>query len=35
MALLLTLVAEDDALMQAIPGLTGDGRATSPITRAA
>ncbi len=28
MALLLTLVAEDDALMQAIPGLTGDGRAT-------
>jgi D-alanyl-D-alanine carboxypeptidase/D-alanyl-D-alanine-endopeptidase (penicillin-binding protein 4) len=28
MALLLTLVAEDNALMQAIPGLTGDGRAT-------
>jgi D-alanyl-D-alanine carboxypeptidase/D-alanyl-D-alanine-endopeptidase (penicillin-binding protein 4) len=28
MALLLTLIAEDDALMQAVPGLTGDGRAT-------
>ena len=28
MALLLTLVSEDDALMQAIPGLTGDGHAS-------
>jgi serine-type D-Ala-D-Ala carboxypeptidase/endopeptidase (penicillin-binding protein 4) len=28
MALLLTLISEDDALVQAIPGLTGDGRAT-------
>ena len=28
MAQILTLVAEDDALMQASPGLTGDGRAT-------
>lgn len=28
MALLLTLISEDNALVQAIPGLTGDGRAT-------
>jgi serine-type D-Ala-D-Ala carboxypeptidase/endopeptidase (penicillin-binding protein 4) len=28
MALLLTLIAEDDALVQAVPALTGDGRAT-------
>jgi D-alanyl-D-alanine carboxypeptidase/D-alanyl-D-alanine-endopeptidase (penicillin-binding protein 4) len=28
MALLLTLIAEDDALVQAVPGLTGEGRAT-------
>ena len=28
MALLLTLISEDDALMQAIPGLTGDGHAS-------